>query len=142
MEREPDALVPGPPTQTPDLVPVQPSAEPEAQPCTIHRIGGATVENLRLKAKEAALSPPGISVIKASAPAEAAQEIRSAFPAATGLHEQAKTIGSASIDAIRKAGFDVIPKPSKALPNHQSTRPFRWGGRFSDENLVRLAEAL
>lgn len=42
----------------------------------IHRVGGANVENLRLKPREAKLVPPGISSIKALTPGEAADEIR------------------------------------------------------------------
>jgi hypothetical protein len=58
---------------------------------TIHRIGGATVENLRLKPREAALDPPGISVIKAATPGEAAQEMRTGLPKAKALHAAAHT---------------------------------------------------
>jgi hypothetical protein len=52
-----------------------------------HRIGGSGVENLRLKAKEAQLNPPGISVLKAASPAEAVRQIREAFPNAEELQE-------------------------------------------------------
>lgn len=106
----------------------------------IHRIGGASVENLRLKSKEAKLSPPGISVLKAPTPAEAAAEMRAAYPDATGLHEAAKTVGSSTTEAIRGAGFDVIPAPSKWLPNHHRIiHPDGLAG-FTDEQLARLAE--
>jgi hypothetical protein len=83
-----------------------------------HRIGGASVENLRLKPREATLSPAGISVIKAPTPGAAATEIRMALPKAKNLLEQARTIGSATEEGIRSAGFDVIAAPSVALPNH------------------------
>lgn len=106
----------------------------------IHRIGGARVENLRLKPKEAKLNPPGISVLKAPTPGEAAAEVRAAYPDATGLHEAAKTVGSSSTEAIRSAGFDVVATPSRRLPNHHRiTHPEGVGG-FTDENLTRLAE--
>lgn len=107
----------------------------------IHRIGGASIENLRLKPREATLNPPGISVIKAPTPGAAAQEMRAGLPKAKNLHEQAKTIGSASEEAIRAAGFDVIPTRSAALPNHHRiTHPQGVAG-FNDANLARLAEA-
>lgn len=60
----------------------------------IHRIGGASVENLRLKPKEAALKIPGISVLKSPTPGEAARQMRIAFPKGIDLHEAAKTVGS------------------------------------------------
>lgn len=107
----------------------------------IHRIGGASVENLRLKPREATLNPPGISVIKAPTPAAAAQEVRTGLPKAKNLHEQAKTIGSASEEAIRAAGFDVIATSSAALPNHHRIIHPQGVAGFSDENLARLAEA-
>lgn len=107
----------------------------------IHRIGGASVENLRLKPREATLNPPGISVIRAPTPGAAAQEIRTGLPKAKNLHEQAKTIGSTSEELIRATGFDVVPTPSAALPNHH--RIIHPGGvaGFNDANLARLAEA-
>lgn len=116
-------------------------ATPPAPPAgDIHRIGGASVENLRLKPREAALPVPGISVIKAPTPADAAGEMRTGLPRARGLHEQAKTIGTASEDAIRATGFDVIPTPSTALPNHHRIIHSEGAAGFSDENLARLAE--
>src|SRR5262245_53982546 len=85
---------------------------------TIHRIGGGALENLQLKPREATLSPPGISVLKSATPGEAARQIRTAIPGARNLHDEAATIGSTSEDLIRAAGFDIIPDPSKRLPNH------------------------
>jgi hypothetical protein len=106
----------------------------------IHRIGGASVENLRLKPREAALDVPGISVIKAVTPDAAAKEIRDGFPKAKGLHEQARTIGSATDESIRVVGFEVIPTPSGALPNHHRIIHPEGVTGFNDGNLTRLAE--
>lgn len=106
----------------------------------IHRIGGAGVENLRLKPKEAKLNPPGISVLKAPTPGEAAAEVRAAYPDATGLHEAARTVGSSTTEAIRSVGFDVIPAPSRRLPNHHRLIHSEGTAGFSDENLERLAQ--
>lgn len=107
----------------------------------IHRIGGGGVENLRLKPREATLTPPGISVVLCDTPAEAAAQMRAAFPRATALQEAARTVGSTSVELIRAAGFDIIHKPSGTLPNHyRITHPDGPTG-FSDENLARLSEA-
>jgi hypothetical protein len=72
---------------------------------TLHRVGGATIDNLRLKPKEAILAVPGISVLKADQPGEAAPAVRSAFPRARGLHIAAETIGSTTAEAIRGGGL-------------------------------------
>jgi hypothetical protein len=106
----------------------------------IHRIGGGTVENLRLKPREAALDVPGISVIKAPTPDDAAREIRMGFPRARGLHEQAGTIGTTSEEAIRSVGFGIIPTPSAALPNHHRITHPEGAAGFQDDNLAKLAE--
>ncbi len=141
MEPEPDVAEPGTPMALAEPAAPTPAAKSDAEPRTIHRIGGANIENLRLKPKERTLNPPGISVIKAPTPGDAAQEMRTGFPKAKTLHEQAKTIGSATTDAIRGAGFEVMPAPSSTLPNHH--RLFHPDGTagFNDENLARLAEA-
>jgi hypothetical protein len=97
------------------------------------------VENLRLKPREAMLNPPGISLLQASSPGEAVRQMREAFPAADGLHETAQVIGSTTIDKIRRAGFDVIPNPTRKLPNHyRLVHPDGVAG-FNDENLARLS---
>jgi len=105
----------------------------------IHRIGGASIENLRLKPREQTLRVPGISVLKAASPLEAARQVRSAFPRARKLHEAAKIVGSTTVELVRSVGFDVFPFPSVALPNHcRIIHPEGTDG-FTDENLVRLA---
>lgn len=104
----------------------------------IHRIGGGTLENLRLKPAEATLEPPGISVLTCSSPKDAADQIRTAFPIASSLHEAAKTIGTTSEELIRSAGFDIIPNPTRRLPNHyRITHPDGDEG-FTDDNLKQL----
>jgi hypothetical protein len=119
----------------------EPAALPATGPRDIHRIGGASIENLRLKPKEATLNPPGISVLKSPTPGEAAAEMRAAYPDATGLHEAAKTVGSSTTEAIRSAGFDVIAASSRRLPNHHRLIHPEGVAGFTDENLTRLAEA-
>ena len=105
----------------------------------MHRIGGSSVENLRLKPREATLNPPGISLLHAPSPREAARQIREAFPAADALHEAAQVIGSTTAEKIRSAGFDSMPNPTKRLPNHyRLIHPNSVAG-FNDENLARLS---
>jgi len=105
----------------------------------MHRIGGSSVENLRLKPREVTLNPPGISLLQGPSPEEAARQMREVFPAANGLHEAAQVIGSTTIDNIRGAGFDIIPNPTKKLPNHyRLIHPDGVAG-FNDENLARLS---
>ncbi len=106
----------------------------------IHRIGGGTVENLRLKPTETAMDPPGISVLKAATPREAAALMRSAFPKAVRLHEAAKTIGTASEELIRSIGFEVIADPTRKLPSHYRLIHPDGAAGFSDENLAKLAQ--
>jgi hypothetical protein len=110
-------------------------------PLDIHRIGGGTVENLRLKPQEAALEPPGISVLQAPAPDEAARQLREAFPGALRLHKQANVVGSTNEAAIRAAGFELVHAPTSNFPNHyRITHPDGAEG-FNDVNLARLAAA-
>lgn len=112
----------------------------DAGPRDLHRIGGASIENLRLRPGDAVLNPPGISVLKSPTPGEAAAQMRAAYPDAAGLKAAAGTVGSTTTEAIRSAGFDVIPKPSKRLPIHHRIVHHDGVAGFSDENLARLAE--
>jgi hypothetical protein len=107
----------------------------------IHRIGGGSLENLRLKPAEAKLNPSGISVLRGGTPAEAAEQIKAAFPGATKLQESAKIVGSTTEDAIRGAGFDVLPDPTRRFPNHHRIVHPEGAAGFTDENLALLSEA-
>src|SRR5581483_9730866 len=87
----------------------------------VHRIGSGNVANLRLKPAEEALRSPGFSVLLGGTPAEAAEQMRQAFPDPrkfARLHGQAETVGTGTVAAIRAAGFDVLPDPSTKFPNH------------------------
>lgn len=107
----------------------------------VHRIGGSDVVNLRLKPKEETLNPPGISVFLGGTPGEAAEQMRVAFPHATRLLQEAKRIGTATVEAIRRAGFDVISHPTRHFANHaRLTHPDGLKG-FSDAKLVLLSQA-
>ena len=107
----------------------------------IHRIGGGSVGNLRLKLAEEKLDPPGISVLKAPAPVDVVAQVRSAFPGATRLLEAAKVIGTTSEEAIRQAGFELLPDPTRRFPNHHRIIHPAGAAGFTDENLARLSAA-
>ena len=111
----------------------------EASSGDLHRIGGGSVENLRLKPQEAALTPPGISLLQAPSPGEAARQIQEAFPAADRLHEATRVVGSTTVANIRSAGFDVIPNPTRKLPNHYRLIHSEGVRGFNDANLTRLS---
>jgi hypothetical protein len=85
------------------------------------------------------LNPPGISLLQASSPEEAARQMREAFPVADGLHEAAQVIGSTTADKIRSAGFEVIPNPTRKLLNHHRLIHPDGVAGFNDENLARLS---
>ncbi|MBD2182466.1 hypothetical protein H6S82_20485 [Planktothrix sp. FACHB-1355] len=106
----------------------------------INRIGGGSPDNLKLKPAEQKLNPPGISVLKGGSPAEAAQQMKKAFPNAAGLHEAAKVVGSTNEALIRSAGFDIMPAPTKKFPNHHRITHPNGGKGFNDENLSRLSD--
>jgi hypothetical protein len=46
------------------------------------------------------------------------------------------------VEAIRQAGFEVVPNPSRLLPNHARIIHRKGRAGFSDENLERLAQAV
>jgi hypothetical protein len=68
-------------------------------------------------------------------------QMKTAFPRATGLHEQAKTAGATNVAKIREAGFDVIPDPTKKFPNHGRVVHPQGAQGFNDENLARRSQA-
>jgi hypothetical protein len=70
---------------------------------------------------------------------EAAWQICEAFPSADALHEAAQVIGSTTVDNIRQAGFDVLPNPTKKLPNHYRLIHAEGVAGFIDANLARLS---
>ena len=105
-----------------------------------HRVGGGDAGNLELKPQEAKLIPPGISVLVGGTPRQAADDWRRVFTK-PGPSARAATIGTADIDAIRRAGFDVIPFPTPNFPHHaRLIHPAEGAAGFSRENLERLAQ--
>lgn len=71
----------------------------------------------------------------------AATQIKEAFPNADGLHEAAKVVGTTTVEKIKNAGFDVIPNPTRRLPNHHRLIHPDGVDGFDDKNLERLSEA-
>jgi hypothetical protein len=65
--------------------------------------------------------------------------MRETFPAAEGLHEAAQVIGSTTVENICQAGFDVLPNPTKKLPNHYRLIHPEGVTGFHDVNLARLS---
>jgi hypothetical protein len=108
----------------------------------VHRIGGGRVENLRLNPREATLLPPGISVLLGGTPAEAAEQMRQAFPDPrkfARIREAARVVGATTAEAIRGLGFEVRPDPSDKFPNHaRLTHPDGVAG-FEDPQLEKLS---
>jgi hypothetical protein len=107
----------------------------------VHRIGGSGVDNLRLKLPERKLNPPGISVFVCETAEEAAYQVREAFPHATRLLEASRTVASATVEAIRQIGFDVISNPTRRFANHARLVHSEGVAGFADENLKRLTAA-
>ncbi|MCI0697781.1 hypothetical protein L0337_38010 [candidate division KSB1 bacterium] len=110
------------------------------QGTVFHRIGGSSLDNLRLKPVETTLIPPGFSVLTDGTPREAAKQIRNAFPSAIKLHKAAETIGSATLEEIRAIGFDVAPDPTRKFPNHARVIHPQGLAGFTDENLEKLSK--
>src|SRR5581483_1716858 len=84
--------------------------EPLPDDAIVHRIGGGKAPNLRLKAAERKLTPPGISTIRAESPEEAARLAKEVANEHgwSRMATAAETMGSATAADIRSAGFDVI----------------------------------
>ena len=110
------------------------------KPGVVHRVGGGDEKNLGLKPAEAKLNPPGISVLIGGTPADTAADFRRVFGPRSSLGRLASTVGTAEIEQIRKAGFDVIPAPTKNFPNHgRIIHPTQGAAGFTPENLQKLS---
>lgn len=104
----------------------------------VHRVGGATVTNLQLKPVEERLVPSGISPQVGGTPCEAADRIRAVYRTSRKW-ASALDVGTATVGAIRAAGFDVIADPTPNFPHHaRLIHPLGVPG-FDDANLTLLA---
>jgi hypothetical protein len=107
----------------------------------VHRVGGASVANLQLSPLDRQESPPGISVLLDGTPREAADQMRRAFPGSRKWRQTAGTVASTTADALRKAGFEVIPDPTSRFPNHARLIHPAGAAGFTDANLTTLSKA-
>lgn len=107
----------------------------------VHRIGGGGVANLRLSPLDQQEAPPGLSVLLGGTPQAAAGQMRRAFPGSRKWRQTAGTVASATADALRKAGFEVIPDPTSRFPNHGRLIHPAGAAGFTDANLAVLAKA-
>lgn len=116
--------------------------EDVAGEAVVHRVGGASVANLRLSAVDRRQTPPGISVLLGGTPQEAATQMRQAFPGSRKWRATAGTVGTTTADALRQAGFEVLPDPTDRFPNHaRLVHPDGING-FTDANLELLARTI
>jgi hypothetical protein len=107
----------------------------------VHRVGGGDEKNLGLKPHEATLDPPGISVLIGGTPAETTAAFRRVFGPKSSLGKAARTVGTAEIEQIRAAGFDVVPVPTSNFPNHgRIVHPTEGAAGFTPQNLQRLSQ--
>jgi len=112
----------------------------QATPLDCHRIGGGAAGNLALRPAEGALDPPGISVLISGTPAEPAADMRRVFGPHSSLGKKAGIVGTADLEQIRNAGFDVIPDRTGHFPNHgRLIHPSQGAAGFSRENLEKLS---
>src|SRR5262249_42048896 len=110
----------------------------------VHRMGGGSMANLRLKSKEQTLKPPGSAVVLGGTAQEAAEQMGAAFPDPrkfARVRGQTRMVGSTTVAAIEEAGFIVFPDPSAKFPNHaRLVHPDGVPG-FANANLEQLARA-
>ena len=106
----------------------------------VHRVGGGSVANLRPSPLDLQETPPGISALLGGTPQEAAGQMRRAFPGSRKWRQTAGTVASTTAEALRQAGFEVIPDPTSRFPNHaRLIHPAGVAG-FTDANLGTLAK--
>lgn len=104
----------------------------------IHRVGGGNAANLRLKAMEERLIPPGISVFLGGSAQQAVTQLRQAFPRSRKWRGK-QTVGTTTAAALRQVGFEVVPNPTSRFSNHARLIHPNGVVGFTDTNLKRLA---
>lgn len=105
----------------------------------VHRLGGGIIANLRLSVLEQKLTPPGISLLLGGTPQGAATQMRQAFPNSRKWRVSAQTVGTTTAEAIREAGFELVPDPTSRFPNHARLIHPNGVAGFTDTNLTQLA---
>jgi hypothetical protein len=106
----------------------------------VHRLRGGSIANLRLSAFDRQETPPGISVLIGGTAAEAADQMRQAFPNLRKW-QPAMVVGTTTVRAIRVAGFDLLLDPTKRFSNHGRLIHPQGESGFTDDNLAVLAQA-
>jgi hypothetical protein len=106
----------------------------------VHRVGGGNLANLRLSPLDRQQIPVGISVLLGGRPEEAAAQMRSAFPNSRKWRTTSQTVGSTTVAAIRRAGFEVVPDATSRFPNHARLIHPQGEVGFEDANLELLAQ--
>jgi hypothetical protein len=64
--------------------------------------------------------PPGISVLLGGSPQAAAVQMRHAFPKSRKWNQAAQQVGTATVAAIRQAGFEIVPDPTSRFANQRA----------------------
>ena len=116
--------------------------EPLPDDTKVHRIGGADAAALQLKPAERKSTPPGISLLRAESPEEAAHLAKDVAQKQgwTRMATAAETMGSATAADIRAAGFDVIHDPTATWGEAHARLIHPQGEQgFTPENLQKLA---
>ena len=105
----------------------------------IHRIGGASVENLRLKPRSGPRRPRDLRH-RAPTAKVAANEMRTGLPKAKGAPRGGENhrLDHGRSDSQRRLRYH--PHGLHALPNHHRIIHPEGVAGFNDENLARLAE--
>jgi len=115
------------------IIPVPPET-------VVHRVGGAGAANLRLNKHEISLVPPGISLLVGGTPEQAAADMQRVYPKSPKWRGDLN-VASATVEAIRASGFDVIFWPTPSFDNHaRLVHPVGVAG-FTDANIALLAVA-
>ncbi len=113
---------------------------PVPRETVVHRIGGASIENLRLAKHEILLAPPGISLLIGGTPEQAVADMRRVYPRSPKWRGELE-VASATVAAIRIAGFDVLFWPTPSFDNHARLIHPKGVDGFTDSNLALLASA-
>jgi RHS repeat-associated protein len=106
----------------------------------LHRMGGGQANNLKLRNAEKKLDPPGISLLLAETPEQAAAQVRAAFDPTSKIVLDSHIVGSTTLEAIQATGFDAVPDPRYFRNHWRLIHPNGIGG-FSLENRQTLSKA-
>jgi len=127
--------------------PSQPTAQPPGYAVghvvpgseVVHRAGGSST--IALSARDAALDPPGFSVLIGGTPEQTAAAFRCVFGPKSTMAHLVMVVGTAEVAKIRHLGFDVIAKPTNNFPNHgRVIHPTLGAVGFTPTNLAGLAK--